>query len=95
MQTAALAEPEVFFDDIPPEAVAATEKTNSSKAASEVALAPRRLSPRALILLAIAGTVIIGVAVAVGVVYGLKARRAPNNSPTTLESTVTRTALSR
>ena len=94
MQTTAPAEPEVFFDDIPPEAVAATEKTHS-EAVSEVALAPRRLSSRALIFLAIAGTVIIGVAIGVGVTYGLKARRAPNNSPTTLESTVTRTALSR
>ena len=95
MQTAAPAEPEVFFDDIPPEAVAATEKVHSSKAESEVALAPRRLSSRALIFLAIAGTVIIGVAVAVGVVYGLKARRAPNNAPTKLESTVTMTSFSR
>lgn len=95
MQTAAPAGPDVFFDDIPPEAVAATEKTHSSKADSEVALVPRRLSSRALMFLAIAGTVIIGVAIGVGVVYGLKGRRAPNSSPTTLESTVTRTALSR
>ena len=70
-------------------------KTSSTKENSESAFVSRRISPRAMIGVALAFTVVIGVALGVGLGYGLKKRESNEKLSPELVAIVTATALPR
>ena len=91
-------DPEVFYSDLPPEAVDVMENRESTVNDGSITPKPtsRLFSPRIItIMTTMIATVLVGVAVGVGVGMKMRNQRSDGGTSTIVANTVTKTASER